>query len=81
MTKRIDDSQSWLIFDDARNTYNQMDNALKADRDEVEITSYYMDMVSDGIKIREGSSIFNHSGGTYLLLAFAESPFKYSNAR
>jgi hypothetical protein len=81
MCKRINDSQSWLIFDDVRNTYNQMDRTLRADTTGIEQSIYYMDMVSNGIKIREGSSIFNHSGGTYLLLAFAESPFKTSNAR
>ena len=79
--KRIDDSQSWLIFDDARSPYNEMDKTYRADTNAVEQSIYEIDMVSNGIKIRNAESIFNHSGGTYLLLAFAESPFKTANAR
>lgn len=40
-----------------------------------------IDLVSNGFKIRSNSSDYNASGNTYLYLAFAESPFKTSNAR
>jgi len=40
-----------------------------------------IDLVSNGFKLRGTSSDYNASGNTYIYLAFAESPFKYSNAR
>jgi hypothetical protein len=36
--------------------------------------------VSNGFKVRSTSAI-NASGGTYIYMAFAENPFKYSLAR
>ena len=38
------------------------------------------DFVSNGIKFRVNDN-GNNSGYDYIYLAFAESPFKYSNAR
>ena len=58
-----------------------MDKTLRIDTTQADQDIYYIDMVSNGIKIREGSSIFNHAGGSYLFIAFAESPFKTANAR
>ena len=40
-----------------------------------------IDLLSNGFKFRGNSSDYNASGNTYLYLAFAESPFKTSNAR
>ena len=40
-----------------------------------------IDYVSNGFKIRTSDSNYNDSGQTYLYIAFAESPFKTSNAR
>jgi hypothetical protein len=39
------------------------------------------DFLSNGFKFRDTSNGFNNSGGTYIYMAFAESPFKYANAR
>ena len=39
------------------------------------------DLVSNGYKSRATSGNVNTNGGTYLYLAFAESPFKTANAR
>ena len=38
------------------------------------------DFMSNGFKIRD-NGFNNTSGQTYIYLAFAEQPFKYSNAR
>ena len=58
-----------------------MDETYRADTNAAEQSIYDIDMVSNGIKIRNAESIFNHNGGTYLLLAFADSPFKTARAR
>ena len=40
----------------------------------------YLDFLSNGFKPRYTDHI-NQSGKTYIYIAFAETPFKYSNAR
>jgi hypothetical protein len=48
---------------------------------EVSNSSTRIDFLSNGFKLRGDSSTQNASGGTYIYMAFAENPFKYSNAR
>ena len=43
--------------------------------------TYGRDYLSNGFKIRASHSSHNFSGGAYLYVAFAESPFKFSLAR
>ena len=43
--------------------------------------AYYIDSVSNGFKLRMSHSGQNGSGQFYIYMAFAETPFKYSNAR
>jgi hypothetical protein len=38
-------------------------------------------LVSNGMKLRGTSSTVNGNGTTYIYIAFAENPFKYSLAR
>ena len=74
---------NWAIYDNARDPYNVMSKQLYPDSDSSEETSSarYIDFVSNGIKIRGTNSRTNTNGETYIYLAFAESPFKTSNAR
>ena len=85
MAKNIDATYSWYIFDTARSTYNWSDKVLYPDLNSAETTSGAgdaFDIVSNGIKLRgDGSNTINASGNTYVFAAFAESPFKYANAR
>ncbi|MDP6584453.1 MAG: hypothetical protein QF535_07335, partial [Anaerolineales bacterium] len=83
MFKATGSAQSWTVFDNKRNVYNLMDNSLFPDLSDVEndATSLSIDFVSNGIKIRSTHNYVNYSGSDYLVLAFAESPFKTSNAR
>jgi hypothetical protein len=39
------------------------------------------DSLSNGFKIRTTSGDLNASGGTYIFMAFAESPFQTANAK
>ena len=79
----------WMIYDTKRSPDNQAadSNTLVANVNNAE-DGYYnanqaaVDLLSNGFKIRHsGSSPLGDSGRTYIYCAWAESPFKYSNAR
>ena len=78
--KELDASRSWVMFDNKRNPYNEVTTDLKPDSDSSEGTSRNLDFLSNGIKMRESSAYINDAL-TYIYIAFAESPFKTSNAR
>ena len=40
-----------------------------------------IDLLSNGMKMRDSGNNHNSSGHTYIYLAFAEAPFKFANAR
>jgi hypothetical protein len=71
----------WGMFDTSRNAYNVANNRLIADLSNSESTSPWLDINSNGFKIRETSTSINGSGATYIYMAFAETPLKFSNAR
>ena len=83
MIKRTDNVSTWSILDSARDTFNSVEAALYADNTTVENDepSLGRDYLSNGFKLTGTYSGQNTSGGTYIFLAFAESPFKHSNAR
>jgi hypothetical protein len=83
MIKRTDAVQNWIIVDTSRDTYNVANKRLFANLSDAEDTGIanYMDMVSNGFKCRDSNVSYNASGGTYIYAAFAESAFKFSNAR
>jgi len=74
----------WVMWDATRFPENKSqterifanDNAVATNR------TIDIDLVSNGVKIRDSDdNPPNLSGYTYSYMAFAESPFKYSNAR
>jgi hypothetical protein len=72
---------SWTMYDSSRNTYNAVSNLLYANLSNAENTgTARFDFLSNGFKNRDSSND-NVSGNTYIYMAFAENPFKYSNAR
>ena len=81
--KRYDASaDNWHIIDTSRDPINVSTHRLKADVADAESsTDTSVDFVSNGFKHRSTSGARNASGGNYIYMAFAESPFKYSNAR
>jgi len=77
---------NWAILDAERNTYNVLDKELYPNSSVAEATSsstsgLFCDFTSNGFKLRTSSGAQNQSGQTMIYLAFAEQPFKYSNAR
>ena len=81
LVKKYSATDSWEIFDDKRPEYNQASLGLYADTSGAELTGRGGDFVSNGFKTRNGNGTTNESGSNYIYLAFAESPFKTSNAR
>jgi hypothetical protein len=72
----------WPIEDSARDPYNPAGYQLYAQSSGAEDANHpRLDFLSNGFKWYDASYNVNHSSATYLFLAFAESPFKYSNAR
>jgi len=80
ITKSIDSTSDWQMFDDKRIGYNVDNYELEANDNAVEDTSTeFIDIVSNGFKNRIATD--PNVAETYLYIAFAESPFKYANAR
>ena len=71
----------WQIFDSVRNTSNPVDNYVAPNSGGAESNYDFVDFTSNGFKHRHSSGHANGSGDTYIYLAFAETPFKNSNAR
>ena len=82
MIKRTDASgNDWRILDTARDPYNYTQHFLYPDLTQAEDSGYTYDIVSNGFKIRTSNNGDNIVNGTFIYAAFAENPFKYSNAR
>ena len=73
--------QGWFIYDTARDTVNVMTQNLYANASNAEETNTAVDMLSNGFKFRTGGAFANGSGATYIYMAFAETPFRYSLGR
>ena len=80
MTKSTNAASSWPILDAARDPDNQVNNRLIADNSAGEGVAHECDFLANGVKWRSADtgSNLNH---THIFVAFAEQPFKNSNAR
>jgi hypothetical protein len=75
-------ASQWRIWDTARDPYNITTNALYANSSGTEQSAdNYLDIVSNGFKIRSTNAGVNTSSGNYIYAAFAENPLKYSLGR
>ena len=82
LLKDIDGTGNWILYDNKRNGINETKQRLFPDEPDAEATGASgIDFVSNGFKYRSTSADMNGNGTTYVYLAIAESPFKYSNAR
>lgn len=72
---------NWYLFDSSRNTYNVMGEELEPNLGDAAATQTDLDFTSNGFKIRVSALRLNNSNDTYIYAAFAENPFKISNAR
>jgi hypothetical protein len=82
LVKGAGGTSSWSMHDSIRSEEN--DDAmelLKAQSSDAESTRASIDMLSNGFKVRSSINDYNKSSATMIYMAFAENPFKYSNAR
>ena len=82
MAKRTNTTGNWFVMDTTRGGINVGSPALFADlADAEDAGSLFIDIISNGFKLRNSLSSLNVNGGTYIFMAFAEAPFKNSLAR
>jgi hypothetical protein len=75
--------ENWQIYDNKRDEYNPSWTTLATNNNlgQTSGSGYDLDMISSGFKIRYNNNQFNDSSSDYIFIAFAESPFKHTNAR
>ena len=87
--KKTSATGNWGLLDSTRSYANVANHTLAANLSDAESSfgggesvfgaSNKVDIVSNGIKIREASDYNNASGATYIYMAFAEEPLVSSN--
>jgi hypothetical protein len=88
MVKNIDDNsgRDWGIQDSSRAPSNPCNKQLKPSQSDIENSgnadsTFQIDMLSNGFKVRNNTGIWNNNGNTIIFMAFAESPFQTANAK
>ena len=79
MIKGSDNTSNWIIFDSQRDPFNFVDQELFANLSNAEGTpgsTYSFDFLSNGVKARNQGLT-----GSFIYMAFAESPLQYARAR
>ena len=76
MIKRTDTAKNWYIFDNKRPGYNVINRLIAPNLNSAEVDgSEKIDLLSNGFKLRQSFTHTNTDGGTFIYMAFAESPF------
>ena len=75
-------TDSWLLYDTERSTYNVVDDFLQSNNAEAEATgnSNQIDVLSNGFAVRGAQGGTGGSGKDYIYCAWAEFPFKTTRA-
>jgi hypothetical protein len=75
MVKQTNTTRNWLMLDNKRNEFNNVDKFIKANTSDAEGTTTLVDFTSNGFKCKTTDTGVNESGGSYIFMAFAENPF------
>ena len=84
MFKRTASADSWIIHDNKRDPHNLASNNLFPNGNFAEdsnTSNRATDFLSNGFKLRASAQFQNQNGERFVYMAFAEQPFKFSNAR
>jgi len=84
MAKASTVAGDWWINDAKRSVANQTAGMLRPNLSNAEYTASdfnSVDILSNGFKVRTTNTGSNENGQTYIFVAFASNPFKYSLAR
>ena len=69
-------ARDWHMFDNKRSTFNAVGRYLRPNVSGAEDSGEdYLDLLSNGFKLKNTGNRFNDADGTYIFMAFAESPF------
>ena len=82
MIKRTDTTNNWLMYDNKRDSDNIVGNILHpnlSNAQDIQTTANVYDFTSNGFKARSTYVATNASGGSYIYMAFAESPLVGTN--
>ena len=79
MQKKTSGTSDWVIYDNKRDPSNIVTQELKPNSSGAESSFTNIDILSNGFKQRADYAYTNNSGGSYIYMAFAESPFTNSN--
>ena len=81
LSKRTDNTSGgeWNVVDTKRDIDNPAQDKLEMNNSDTEEDDEMYDILSNGFKINRSDGNINASGGTYVYMAFAESPFVNSN--
>ena len=82
ITKRLNDTSNWYTFDNKRETFNVRDYRMELQSNAVEYGPYdnRWDFLSNGIKLRSLNAGSNADDSSFLYMAWAALPGKYTNA-
>jgi hypothetical protein len=82
MSKSHTNTESWIMKDVARDTFNPVEKNLAANSTNSESTwgtEYDIDILSNGFKMRDASGQTNGNGFGFIYMAFAEHPLVGTN--
>ena len=68
-------NENWMLIDNKRDGFNVENEQVFPNTNDDEESNDEVDLLSNGFKQRNANGIDNASGGTYIYMAFAESPF------
>lgn len=82
LIKRFDGgSENFQIIDNKRNAFNGRNSLLFPSSSSVELDATNgVDLFANGFKVRDAIGNYNTASASYLYVAIADQPFKYSNA-
>ena len=80
IVKKASATDNWFLFDNKREGYNAINDALRPNLSnaELDLAGVGMDLLSNGFKLRSGDDDLNDSN-TFIYMAWAEAPFVNSN--
>ena len=80
LLKRYSTTGQWMLYDSKRLGYNELNYDFQTTNTNAErTTGPYLDILSNGFKLRNTDTDFNGSGNSILYAAFAEFPIVSSN--
>jgi len=75
MIKRTDSSNVWVMLDNKRDPFNEVDANIYANDSQAELSSDRVDFLSNGFKNIGTGNANNGSSMQYIYMCFAENPF------